>query len=78
MVVVQRQAIAFPQARLLPTRVYPRGAEAVDIVFFPLNCLDHVHLFHSERLNVHTFGHPLNLLKSHFALPSVVLSLIMA
>jgi hypothetical protein len=73
MVVVQRQTIPFPQARFLSTEAYPLGTEAVDIVFFPLNCLDHVHLFHSERVNVHPFGHPLNLLKSHFALLYVVL-----
>ena len=57
---------------MLLTIRYPLGAIAVDIVFSPLNTSDNVRLFHPECVNSHTFGHRLNLLKSHFALLYVV------
>ena len=44
---------------------YPIGAVAVDVVFFPLNKVDNICLFHPVRVNAHVFGHSLNLLKFH-------------
>ena len=69
---IQRQTVAPPQAPLLFTMRYPLGAIAVDIVLFPLNKLDKIRLFHPKWVNSHAFGHPLNLLKSHFTLLCVV------
>jgi len=44
---------------------HPIGAVAVDILFFPLNKVDDMRLFHPVRVNAHVFGHSLNLLKFH-------------
>jgi hypothetical protein len=63
--IVQRQTIGSPQASLLLTMAHPIGAVAVDILFFPLNKVDDIRLFHPVRVNAHVFGHSLNLLKFH-------------
>lgn len=63
--IFQGQTIASPQASLLLTVAHPISAVALDIVFFPLNNVDNIRLFHPERVNTHTFGHSLNLLKFH-------------
>ena len=55
--------------------VRPIGAVALDIVFFPLNAPDYIRLFHPVCVNTHTFGHFLNLLKSHSSLLYVVYGL---